>query len=184
MCHTVQKAEREQEVAEKTLHEQKAMFRGRQRSFRRRPACDRQHGNGCDAEAQEGEHEHGQRRNQRLRQCDIQADQRHRRRERQISGKSERHASGHRATIPAAGGATRLVRIMAALWTPSPERITAARITAFADWLRARRGLTFPDYESMWSWSVNDLEGFWSAVWQFFDVQASRPYEKVLADSR
>src|SRR6185503_10096938 len=45
-------------------------------------------------------------------------------------------------------------------------------------------GLTFPDYEAMWSWSVTDLEGFWSAIWEFFDVQASRPYEKVLADAR
>ncbi len=27
-----------------------------------------------------------------------------------------------------------------------------------------------PDYESLWQWSVTDLEGFWSAVWDFFDV--------------
>ena len=73
---------------------------------------------------------------------------------------------------------------MAVLWTPSPERIGAARITAFANWLRAERGLRFADYESMWTWSVTDLEAFWSAIWQYFDVQASRPYERVLADAR
>ena len=73
---------------------------------------------------------------------------------------------------------------MNVLWTPSPERIGAARITAFADWLRAERGRSFADYESMWTWSVTDLEGFWSAVWQFFDVRPSRPYERVLADAR
>jgi acetoacetyl-CoA synthetase len=71
---------------------------------------------------------------------------------------------------------------MTVLWTPSPERISTARITAFADWLRTQRGLTFADYEAMWTWSVTDLDGFWSAVWQFFDLQASRPYRKVLAD--
>jgi acetoacetyl-CoA synthetase len=73
---------------------------------------------------------------------------------------------------------------MTVLWTPSSERIATARITAFADWLRTQRGLTFADYEAMWTWSVTDLDAFWSAVWQFFDLQASRPYRKVLADAQ
>ncbi len=66
------------------------------------------------------------------------------------------------------------------LWRPSPERVGRARITAFLEWLERERGLTFPDYESLWRWSVTDLEGFWSAVWQFFDIRASAPYERVL----
>jgi len=70
------------------------------------------------------------------------------------------------------------------IWQPTPERVQRARITAFRAWLARERGLTFTDYESLWLWSVTDLEGFWSAVWQFFDVQASRPYTRVLADAR
>jgi acetoacetyl-CoA synthetase len=66
------------------------------------------------------------------------------------------------------------------LWRPSPERIAGARITKFRAWLARERGLTFPDYESMWRWSVSDLEGFWSAVWQFFEIRVSAPYERVL----
>ena len=66
------------------------------------------------------------------------------------------------------------------LWRPSPERIQRARIKAFLAWLERERGLTFPDYESLWRWSVTDLEGFWSAVWHFFDIRASVPYERVL----
>jgi acetoacetyl-CoA synthetase len=66
------------------------------------------------------------------------------------------------------------------LWRPSPERIARARITAFLAWLERERGLTFADYEALWRWSVSDLEGFWSAVWQFFDIRASVPYERVL----
>jgi acetoacetyl-CoA synthetase len=73
---------------------------------------------------------------------------------------------------------------MTPLWTPSPERIGSARITAFARWLREQRGLSFPDYEALWTWSVTDLEGFWGAIWQYFDVRASRRYERVLADAR
>lgn len=66
------------------------------------------------------------------------------------------------------------------IWRPSEERIRRARITAFVEWLARNRGLQFADYESLWRWSTTDVEGFWSAVWQFFDVRASAPYARVL----
>ncbi|WP_413336749.1 acetoacetate--CoA ligase [Brevibacterium sp. GP-SGM9] len=34
----------------------------------------------------------------------------------------------------------------------------------------------------MWRWSVEDLDGFWGAIWDFFDVIADEPYTEVLAD--
>jgi acetoacetyl-CoA synthetase len=68
----------------------------------------------------------------------------------------------------------------APLWRPSAQRIDKARITAFEAWLDRERGIRFADYESLWRWSVSDIEGFWSAVWQFFDIRASVPYECVL----
>jgi acetoacetyl-CoA synthetase len=65
------------------------------------------------------------------------------------------------------------------LWTPDPG---AAEATAIARFMRglAARGRSFATYEELWRWSVSDLEGFWSEVWDFFDVQSSRPYERVL----
>ncbi len=68
------------------------------------------------------------------------------------------------------------------LWSPSPERIQTARITAFTKWLARTRGLKFQHYELLWEWSVTDLEGFWAAVWEYFEIQATRPYERVLAE--
>jgi acetoacetyl-CoA synthetase len=61
------------------------------------------------------------------------------------------------------------------LWEPTPERVERATITRFARAV-GREG----PYEELWRWSVDDLEGFWAAVWDFFDVQASAPYERVL----
>jgi acetoacetyl-CoA synthetase len=61
------------------------------------------------------------------------------------------------------------------LWRPTPERIERATITRFARAV-GREG----SYEELWRWSVDDLEGFWAAIWDFFDVQASAPYERVL----
>jgi acetoacetyl-CoA synthetase len=61
------------------------------------------------------------------------------------------------------------------LWKPTPERIERATITRFARAV-GREG----PYDELWRWSVSDLEGFWAAVWDFFDVRASQPYERVL----
>ena len=66
------------------------------------------------------------------------------------------------------------------LWTPSAERVEQAGITRFRRWLGAERGLRFDDYESLWRWSVSDLEAFWGALWEFSRVIAHSPYERVL----
>src|SRR6476620_1570183 len=47
-------------------------------------------------------------------------------------------------------------------------------------WLEAERGLSFEGYDELWSWSVDDLEGFWSSVWDFFAVRFDGPHERVL----
>jgi acetoacetyl-CoA synthetase len=61
------------------------------------------------------------------------------------------------------------------LWKPDPDRIERATINRFARSV-GREG----PYEELWRWSVGDLEGFWGAIWEFFDVQASARYERVL----
>jgi acetoacetyl-CoA synthetase len=50
----------------------------------------------------------------------------------------------------------------------------------FMDWAGARRGRPFADYDELWQWSVDDLEGFWAGIWEFCGVRASTPYERVL----
>jgi acetoacetyl-CoA synthetase len=65
------------------------------------------------------------------------------------------------------------------LWTPGPERIAAARLTDYIGWLAAR-GRQFESYPALWQWSVTDLEAFWGSLWEYFDIQASQPFERVL----
>jgi acetoacetyl-CoA synthetase len=67
------------------------------------------------------------------------------------------------------------------LWEPSAELVERSRLTEFMDWLRAQRGLDFAGYDELWRWSVDDLDGFWSAIWDFFDVQADGDPAPVLA---
>jgi acetoacetyl-CoA synthetase len=66
------------------------------------------------------------------------------------------------------------------LWTPGPEWIRRANVTAFTDWLARERGKHFADYTALWRWSVEDLEGFWGALWDYFHIEASVPYRRVL----
>jgi acetoacetyl-CoA synthetase len=58
------------------------------------------------------------------------------------------------------------------LWEPSAELVERSRLTEFMRWLERERGLSFDGYGDLWQWSVDDLDGFWSAIWDFFDVQA------------
>jgi acetoacetyl-CoA synthetase len=53
-------------------------------------------------------------------------------------------------------------------------------MAAFESWLGEHRGLSFADHTALWRWSVEDLEGFWSAIWEFFDLRSSAPYTRIL----
>jgi acetoacetyl-CoA synthetase len=66
------------------------------------------------------------------------------------------------------------------LWTPSPAWIANTNLTAFLRWLEQEWGLRFADYHALWRWSVDDLDGFWQALWDYFDIQASVPPTVVL----
>jgi acetoacetyl-CoA synthetase len=67
------------------------------------------------------------------------------------------------------------------LWEPSTGLVERARLTEFMRWLEAERGLGFDGYDELWQWSVDDLDGFWSAIWDFFAVRADGDPSTVLA---
>jgi acetoacetyl-CoA synthetase len=66
------------------------------------------------------------------------------------------------------------------LWTPSAARREKSHLTAFNRWLNRERGLDFATYEALWQWSVRDLESFWGALWEYFQVRSSAPFTRVL----
>ncbi len=66
------------------------------------------------------------------------------------------------------------------LWQPSEEQVERALLTRFARWAQDARGLELPDYEALRRWSVADLDGFWSAIAEYFDVDFTSPPEGVL----
>ncbi|MEU7525272.1 acetoacetate--CoA ligase [Saccharothrix sp. NPDC042600] len=56
------------------------------------------------------------------------------------------------------------------LWRPDPDRVADSRMAAFRTWLADVKGLSFADYSELYEWSVTDLEAFWGALAEFFEV--------------
>ena len=68
------------------------------------------------------------------------------------------------------------------LWKPSPERVSSARITVFTQTLREKYFQNFPDYWSLWRWSIANKEVFWREVWDFCGVIGDKG-ERTLVDA-
>ncbi|MCL6596259.1 MAG: acetoacetate--CoA ligase [Firmicutes bacterium] len=66
------------------------------------------------------------------------------------------------------------------LWRPSPERAARARLTAFRAYAAGVAGRDFADYGRLWRWSVDELEAFWQAVWDFSRLPLWRRFDRVL----
>jgi acetoacetyl-CoA synthetase len=69
------------------------------------------------------------------------------------------------------------------LWTPPADARAITQLGRFMDFVRDERGRDFAEYEDLWRWSVEDLEGFWGAVWDFFKIRAHTPPERVLGSA-
>ena len=69
------------------------------------------------------------------------------------------------------------------LWKPSAERIAAAEITRFTEFVHRSWNVDAQDYRSLHRWSVEHPEQFWDAVWGFAEVIADTRGDDVLLDA-
>jgi acetoacetyl-CoA synthetase len=68
------------------------------------------------------------------------------------------------------------------LWQPSQEAVERAQITEFARWIVRRLKLELNTYPDFYRWTVDNPEEFWSSVWEWCSVVASRKGSTVLVD--
>lgn len=66
------------------------------------------------------------------------------------------------------------------LWSPSVERYQASTMAAFERYLSKKHELTFSDYNDMWRWSISDLNSFWGAISDFFELRFFEQPQKIL----
>jgi acetoacetyl-CoA synthetase len=67
------------------------------------------------------------------------------------------------------------------LWEPPTDLRQSTEIGRFMEFAEGRSGLQFGGYDDLWRWSVQDLDGFWGSIWEFFGLRAHTPFETVLA---
>jgi acetoacetyl-CoA synthetase len=67
------------------------------------------------------------------------------------------------------------------LWEPPADLRQSTEIGRFMEFAERRNGLSFGGYDDLWRWSVEDLEGFWGAIWEFFELRSHADFERVLA---
>jgi len=85
------------------------------------------------------------------------------------------------------------------IWRPDPVEAANSAIARFGRFVADRAAsapassigfgagagaeVQFGEYRELWRWSVDHLEEFWSAVWDFFGVAADGSRDVVLADA-
>src|ERR1700756_121841 len=67
------------------------------------------------------------------------------------------------------------------LWRPSANDVENANVTQFMSWLKRQRGIAHTTWNDLWEWSVHDLAAFWSAVWEYYDVVATRGPDQIVS---
>ncbi|MGK0336306.1 MAG: acetoacetyl-CoA synthetase [Candidatus Azotimanducaceae bacterium] len=67
---------------------------------------------------------------------------------------------------------------MKPLWQPSEERIANSQMTRFQHFVERRYKKSFQNYQELHYWSITETDDFWSAIWEFCDLKATKPYEQ------
>jgi acetoacetyl-CoA synthetase len=68
------------------------------------------------------------------------------------------------------------------LWEPSKKWIKNAEVTHFIDFVNKKYNQKIKGARDLYKWSVDKIEDFWAAMWDFAGIVASKKYEKVVED--
>ncbi|MFC1912088.1 acetoacetate--CoA ligase [Chloroflexota bacterium] len=68
------------------------------------------------------------------------------------------------------------------LYKPSEEIIKQANISKFVSFVNKKYGLMVDSYDELYDWSVEKIADFWTAMWEFARIKASRQYDEVVDD--
>lgn len=70
------------------------------------------------------------------------------------------------------------------LWKPGDRERKRSNMARYMAWLAATGYGEFSDYAALHNWSIGDIEQFWASIWEYTEVIASRPYDRVLGEHR
>jgi len=68
------------------------------------------------------------------------------------------------------------------IWQPTDDMIAQANITVFINTLNKDRGLSLKNSQDLYDFSITEPEKFWSSMWDFGGVIASKKGDTILTD--
>jgi len=70
------------------------------------------------------------------------------------------------------------------LWSPTPQRVAEANLTAFAARVGARHGIDVTTYDALWRWSLDHKGEFWREIWDDCGVIGTRGDVTLVGEDR
>ncbi len=70
---------------------------------------------------------------------------------------------------------------MTPLWQPSQQRVQESNLNEFIQWVTASHPQVH-DYDSLYRWSVEHSDQFWSSLWDFSGVISTRTCDRILTN--
>lgn len=67
------------------------------------------------------------------------------------------------------------------LWSPEVEFAQDSNLASYIEWLKKYRNLVFDDYQSLWNWSVTEIEQFWLSLFDYFKIEYQGNLNPVLS---
>ncbi len=68
------------------------------------------------------------------------------------------------------------------LWKPSEDKIKNSNMYRFMGLINEKYNQNFTEYDPLYQWSIENIPDFWTAMWKFADIKASKPYDQVIDD--
>ena len=68
------------------------------------------------------------------------------------------------------------------LWQPSDERIKSTNMYRFMHFINEKFNQNFTEYGPLYDWSIKNIPDFWTSMWEFAEIKASKPYDQVIDD--
>lgn len=68
------------------------------------------------------------------------------------------------------------------IWVPSQQQIENSNMMKFIRRVNSRFGKNIHAYDELYDWSVNDIENFWQAVWEFGKFKFSQGYSSIMTN--
>ena len=66
------------------------------------------------------------------------------------------------------------------IWSPSETRQQEANLNQFIESVNRKHGKYFHSYDELYQWSIENIPDFWGSMWDYAEIRASKPYDRVI----